>query len=481
MAFASSVVWECRSTGSDNNGGAFDPTSGVPGTDFSQQDAAQIAYTDMVIGATTTQFTSVANSPAASLVGNFINITSGVNFTVQRVQVLSVAAGVATCDKSLGTAAATGGHGNMGGGLATPTLAFSLMVAKNALWIKASASYTITTTITISLNFSGAGPSTTVTGYTAARGDGGQATITTATNSVNLFTFESGSTIPQNWLFQNLIFSCTAGTPGSGWIGGLTGSTDPQNIMAKNCKWTGWSIGINVDFNTTLGIIGLVLINCEVTACTSHGIVASATTVIKYSFIHGNTGDGFRVGSGSTENRSPNFFVHTIFKSNGGNGFNNLSGGVTQRLQIFQNCAFINNTGAGVLFSTEVYLSMDNCILDSNGTYGINLSGGNPAEFYDANSNAYWNNTSGARNGAAAGVGDVTLSGDPFVNRSSNNFALNSTGGAGLVCRAAGFPGVLTIGGTGFEDIGPLQHADSGTVINLIGGSAAGMSTIMAM
>jgi hypothetical protein len=53
MAFLSPAVWEVRSTGAAANGGAFDATSGTPGTDFSQQDAAQIAYTDMVIDGTT--------------------------------------------------------------------------------------------------------------------------------------------------------------------------------------------------------------------------------------------------------------------------------------------------------------------------------------------------------------------------------------------------------------------------------------------
>lgn len=148
MAFASSVVWEVRTTGSDNNGGGFDATSGIPGTDFSQQTAAQITYTDMVIGATTTQFTSVANSPAASLVGNIINVTSGTGFTVQRVQVLSVTAGVATCDKSLGTTASTGGHGSMGGCLATIARLAALMVAGNKGYIQSTGTYTTAATIT---------------------------------------------------------------------------------------------------------------------------------------------------------------------------------------------------------------------------------------------------------------------------------------------------------------------------------------------
>src|SRR5260370_4868451 len=105
MAFAGSVAWEVRPTaGSDSNGGGFDATSATPGTDSSQQNAAQIAYTDLVIdGTTNTKCTSAANPFGAAHVGNIINVTSGTGFTVQRVQIMSVAGTTATVDKSLGT------------------------------------------------------------------------------------------------------------------------------------------------------------------------------------------------------------------------------------------------------------------------------------------------------------------------------------------------------------------------------------------
>src|SRR5579859_4628846 len=110
MSFAATTEWDVRTTGSDANGGGFDTSSS--GTDYSQQNAAQVAYTDMVIdGTTNTKFTSALNPVTAAHVGNIINVTSGTGFTVQRVQIVSQAAGVATCDKSLGTLSSTGGHG----------------------------------------------------------------------------------------------------------------------------------------------------------------------------------------------------------------------------------------------------------------------------------------------------------------------------------------------------------------------------------
>src|SRR5437764_1232595 len=80
-ALASTMQWEVRSTGNDGNGGAFNPFDTSPGTDFSQQDAAQFSYTDIVIAATTTNGTSVARPFSSVDVGNVINITAGAGCT----------------------------------------------------------------------------------------------------------------------------------------------------------------------------------------------------------------------------------------------------------------------------------------------------------------------------------------------------------------------------------------------------------------
>ncbi len=78
--------------------------------------------------------------------------------------------------------------------------------------------------------------------------------------------------------------------------------------------------------------------------------------------------------------------------------------------------------------------------------------------------NAYYNNTAGGIAGFTAGAHDVVPTGDPFTNAAGNIYTLNNTAGAGAVVRAAGFPGVLTFGGTGYLDIGALQHADPAAV-----------------
>src|SRR3990167_3249347 len=86
-AFNAATVFEVRTAGAATNGGCF--VTGASGTDRSQQDAAQISYTDLVIGAVTTELTSAAFPFAADDEGNCINIASGAGCTVQIVQVVS--------------------------------------------------------------------------------------------------------------------------------------------------------------------------------------------------------------------------------------------------------------------------------------------------------------------------------------------------------------------------------------------------------
>ncbi len=92
MALSQGVVWEVRPTvGSDTNGGAFDNTVTSPGTDYSQQNSAQYAFTD---GASSgTSFTSASHSFTSADVGNVMNISSGTSVTAGWYTIVSVSGG----------------------------------------------------------------------------------------------------------------------------------------------------------------------------------------------------------------------------------------------------------------------------------------------------------------------------------------------------------------------------------------------------
>ena len=127
-------------------------------------------------------------------------------------------------------------------------------------------------------------------------------------------------------------------------------------------------------------------------------------------------------------------------------------------------CVAYDNSGSGVaLTGTYESALMLNNILALNGGYGITFgtTQRNAAPVW--NYNAFYSNTSGARNNVTAGANDVTLTGDPFTNGASGDFSLNNTAGAGAACRAAGYPGVFINGlTTGYIDLGAAQHQDSG-------------------
>lgn len=72
-------------------------------------------YTDLVIGAVghEAELTSAGNPFTGADVGKVLHVTGGVGFTVGDYTVLSVAGAVATMDGPVGTAASTGGDGEL--------------------------------------------------------------------------------------------------------------------------------------------------------------------------------------------------------------------------------------------------------------------------------------------------------------------------------------------------------------------------------
>jgi hypothetical protein len=167
MAIHAGTHWEVRTTGSDTNGGGFSATIASAGTDYSQQDSAQLSVTDAACSGTTT-LTSATGGFTAAMIGNLIYLSSGPGwYTITTF----VDANTVTLDR-VGPSA-TGMTANVGGALATPGRLSNLPATKNRCWIK-NGTYTITT--------STPGPSgpyyqsssinVVVEGYGTTRGDG---------------------------------------------------------------------------------------------------------------------------------------------------------------------------------------------------------------------------------------------------------------------------------------------------------------------
>lgn len=445
MALGTTVVWEVRSDGNDLNGGAFDPISGTPGTDYSQQAAPQITFTDLVIDATTdTNLTSAANPFTSAHVGNAINITSGTGFTTGRYRVVSVASNVATMDRAVGTVGSTGGNGRLGGALATLGTLTGAMVAGNDAWIRA-ATYDITSVVIFS-HGGGTNDPTSISGYSTTRGDGGRPTIRATAATSDVIRVTAGTTILSNFIIDGNDQLSQRGLQAQ-----VTGSFVGYRLTFKNCT----NIGAFVDNDSKL-------INCEAVDNDSHGFFLDPGAVAIGCTSRNNAGRGFELTS---FNRLFDCVSAGNTGTNGHGYFQPLGSTSCQ----FRNCVSYGNSKSGWHCDTAPggLFTWMNCISYGNSELGWGQAG-SVAQFA-ANAEmihcAAGANPSGNRAATPAliDLNFVTLTADPFVNAASNDFDLNSVLGGGAACRAAGFPGTLlgSPNSTGYADIGAFQHQDS--------------------
>jgi hypothetical protein len=441
MALSASVVWEIRpSIGSDSNGGGFNPSVSSPGTDYSQQNSAQYTGTDGT-AAGTAAFTSVSHSFVAADVGNMINIASGSGFTTGYYTIVSVATGTATLDRSPGTG--TVAHYALGGALNGLAFLINGVVAVNGntFYIKNTGS------ITLTVFSGGAGmqcaygrpASFSMIGYGSTRGDSGQATITTATNSCTIFQCDGlGNQSNLACYFTNIIFSNTASSR-SAWASQQAAAGGV--LIFANCVFDGFTSIINMT------VYQLVMINCEVKNNTAHIADCLAYSCLLVGcYFHGNTGTFFLDGG--------SFAVFTakdcVFYNNGG------AISVTAPLAINSqfvvsviNCAIVSNSGTGISLASAGTnypqpLYIVNTIIYGNGAFGINVGTSTSPSYSAGANNAMGGNTSGnVSGGYTPPTGTVTLTANPFTNPSGGDFTLNSTAGGGAACKAAGYQSTL--------------------------------------
>lgn len=448
MALSANTVWEVRgATGSDTNGGGF--VAGASGTDWSQQASPQYSVTDGVTAGTTT-ITSATASFGTDVVGNIMYVSGGTgSITAGWYQIASrTNSTTIVVDRSTGLTSGTGVTLHIGGALATISQMFTNMaVAGQGAFIKADGTYSIST----GLNAPAIGSSTVkqrICGYTATRTDGGRVTIQ-ATAAITMLTVGAGTTAFE---FDNFMFDGNSATASNGIDGSSGNNLGLFNVTIKNVSGFGLA-------STQVSATDLEIFGCGTTAAWK--TVSSSQIIALRVYLHDNTVAGLSSsGSGQL------FICDSVFESNSGAGSDGVSLSVASS-SLFKNCVFYNNgrdglraTSGGVIGKMWV---VQNCIFEANAGYGINQSSGGSTtlDMHSLANNAYYNNTTAARNGFAAEQGAVTLTGSPCTNAAGGDFSLNNTAGAGAACRAAGLPGALLGSATtGHLDIGAAQHAD---------------------
>jgi hypothetical protein len=447
-------VWP--TSGNDANGGGWVP--GSSGTNYSQQSAAQYTNTDLAVDATTnTKVTSAGHSFVSADVGNLIHITAGSGYTLGFYEIVSVASGAATLDRSPGATSTTGGTYAVGGALATISAAKAGAIAGNTVWCKATGTYTVTTALSCTTQN---GNPITFVGYTATHGDNGQVTWTTSTNSINLI--EAGSGNPWGWAFFNFNFTNTAGTPGDCFH---AKSSVGQMFHARNCIMNGFRTGVYGNYSVDYSFLGFLLENCIIENATVDGIFVSDTVVVLGGSIHNCGGQGIRMNMGRGGASRFVVAVDVIIRNNTGagiryDGTDSYSYPVIVNCDIYENADGVNIDNAGSAGGIVCW----NTILDSNSAYAFNMSNSTGFQgIFSFITNALRNNTSGNYNNTPGDVSDtdVILSASPFTSPTTD-MSLNSTSGGGAACKTAATPSPN-------RDIGAEQSAGSGG-----GGGGAG-------
>lgn len=430
---------------------------GPPGTDYTQQDGVQLTYTDLVIdGSSNVKLTSVAHPGTVDLVGNTINVTSGTGFTVQRLEILNVdGAGAYYVDKSAGTTSSTGGHGVLGGGLATPGMAGNLIelgVDSEVAFIK-NGTYTLSNSVNVAGGrFQSDSNNSQIIGYDTNR--------TTYNRDTNRPTLQAGANnmvcviMNRNYsVVANLVFAPNGHT-------GVTGvSARDRNILVRDCQSNAVDTGFDTDHN------GVVFIRCYSNGDTAKGFYAGGVGDLYFNCVANvQNAIGFNLNGGGC------MALHCVSYCNGGQGFHSDANG-----NFFANCTAYDTTGGSAIGS--VGFTTNNAGTGISSTFincaATNFAGTGSAGFdfgVSLPSNlmlhcAGFNNTVNFSQVWGVNI-DVfkVLTQDPFVNAAGLDFGLNNVTNGGKTLRGAGQPGhaALTqlpggVAADSYVDIGAVQ------------------------
>lgn len=404
------------------------PTAGTWSIDYSQQNSAAFSLTGMTTsGATAVLLTA---SATLSMVGNFIQITGGTLFLTGIYAIQSVSAGTsltlnATCTSGIGAA----GAGGVGGALKTLGGAGLVAVSSNRIWQQYNASPYLVTSSTanvaaglISGLFRGA-----IIGYNTNRFLG-NSDANRPTNkasgiaSVNMLT-PSGPIVLRNIILDGNSLTGMQGFRGAG------ASTILFRCDALNFKNSGF-------FNCG------TLYECFANNCVTAAAFLTCTLAKWCAAIGSTSVPGF---SGVN--------CDSCVASGGGTGFT----AATSNQYI--NCTSFGNSSEGFKFQTD-NVSAVNCISYGNTGVGFNA---NASTIPTVETCAAGSNSTNFDSALYVINNEITLTANPFANSGATitvltdvwaAFALNSTAGGGASCRAAGL--------LAYEDLGAVQHQDSG-------------------
>ena len=429
------------------NGGGFNSTAVSAGTDYSTQDAAQLALTDLANLSASTTLTSVTGGFTAAMVGNIIHIASGTNFIAGWYEITAYTdTNTVTIDRTANASlnasvgvGKVGGSLNVGGSLEDDF--FEEISGANAtdgitvyFYNNASTS-TVTFTPSEAITITGAGGTQApikIIGYKTTRGDN-----PTGTSRPTIACGVSTLALGVNFELYNLILTGT-GNPVLG---------DSTNDKIINCKFTNSST--TADRNATLlDAIDSLAYNCEGVSYRGRALsISGAGNMVIACYLH-NSNVGLNISSGTS-----GAILNNLIESNVTGAIGNVSA-TTVRITIVGNTLYGSEqkTGTGInLITTTTDIFVLNNIIYGFVT-GVSHADTQTIVYLDYND--YFNNTTNRTN-VATGSNDQAL--DPTFTSVAQVTGTTATyAGSTLTDAAANFSNVvddqdfvLIVSGTG--------------------------------
>ena len=451
------LTWYTYTTGSDSNGGCFDPALG--GTNFANAAAATVVFSagnsnQLSAAQNSTTVTSAGTPFLNAHIGNCIQIASGTNFVVGVYKITAVGSSSSiTVDRAPATAGAGSvGNGNLAGALATLGASTGLLLyqeGSTTAYIKATASYTPSGNLLLPQGVPGT--PTIWRGFTSTITDGGSATI--APSSGEIVTVEGYSNL------ENLIWDGGGSNFFITDINLAQSHAIVRNVVINHFTTEGLIAtgGNNVILNslaengkaacvagfTTSGV-GSIFMGDVSTANPCDGFKdtnASPSSTWNRCLSYANTGGsshGFELSGSSSGNPK---FVSVVAYNNGGAGISCTNAGACDTLTVIDS-AFVDNATYGISSAVTVY----------NNTSGMDFNA-----FFGNTTNDLQNFVHGPNDFCASGCATL-LSGVPFASAGTGNFGLNATANQGAALKGTGWPGVFPLGlSTGHLDVGAVQ------------------------
>lgn len=441
MSVNATAVWRVRPSGSNTNGGGYDPGISGAATDYSQQNSAQASGTHGACSDNTTFTDSTADAFTSAMVGNAMYITGGGATTGWYFVTAYTSSSEVTLDRTPGSV--SGGTWNLGGGWAdfwTNLNTSSPVVDYNTVYILGSgtpnpASYTYD--YNLSTEFDPDITNATITfandpatpGYAAwPNTTGGMPCVQLSTSpSFAVTTADAG----MNLIFEGIFF--VADTTGD--IMAFDANNGITTIVLRGCVFDQYGnvaqfVGLGGE-NTNACLIGCEIFSSIIGTASGTALYvdvgnsAPGTMTVIGCNIHDCCGTGIFIDNCDC----PAFISDTIIAKCGVNGIeiNNWN------MVVVKNCTIDGNGENGILIGTSNGNTYAVCILNNIITNHTNSSragiqnNGNTDPGIGSTAlidyNVYYNNTQNVEN-LSLGAHDTVLETSPYVSQATENYTL---------------------------------------------------------